>query len=320
MFASDPAAVARASPGHRVAGPLPGTLSPGETVGETPLVPLRAVAREVGGEFELWGKLESANPSGSVKDRAASAIVRAALADGRLARGTLLVDATSGNTGVAYARLGAQLGFAVRLYVPRNANPARLASMREFGAEVVLTDPAEGTDGARREAAAFVDGDPAHRFFADQYSNPENPRAHYTGTGPEIWRQSRGAVSHLVAGVGTGGTISGAGRYLKERRPTIRVVAVEPTGPMHGLEGLKHLPTAVWPATYDASVPDETVRVDTEEAIATAGRVLREEKLAVGRSAGAAISAAVGVGARTPGAFVVVIVPDAGSQGPEAEP
>ncbi|HTT16801.1 MAG TPA: cysteine synthase family protein [Thermoplasmata archaeon] len=310
MFASDPAPVAR-----RLAplppGPAPGASLPlPEPVGETPLVRLRRVVAGV--DVELWAKIEAANPSGSVKDRAATAIVRAAIADRRLVPGRTLVDASSGNTAVAYARLAAQLGFSVRLFLPRNANPHRLDRLRALGAEVVLTDPAEGTEGARREARRWAEELPAERWFADQYNNPENPGAHYAGTGPEIWRQSGGRLTHLVAGVGTGGTISGAGRYLKERLPALRVVAVEPTGPMHGLEGLKHLPTAERPGTYDPGIADETVRVETEEAIAVADRVAREEQLTVGRSGGAALAAALRVGAGSPGSVLVVIVPDAG--------
>ena len=198
------------------------------------------------------------------------------------------------------------------LFIPRNAHPSRLSAIRALQAEVVLTDPAEGTDGARREAIARVTEDPGRYFFADQYHNPANPAAHYATTGPEIWRQSHGAVTHLVAGVGTGGTISGAGRFLKERRPSLRVVAVEPTGPIHGLEGLKHLPTADVPSTYDARVPDVTLRVETEEAQAMVTRLERTEGLHVGPSAGAAVVAALRTGAQAPGSFVVAILPDGG--------
>jgi len=281
------------------------------SVGSTPLVRLGAVAREAGPRFQLWAKLESMNPSGSVKDRAALGIVRAALADGSLGAGRTLVDASSGNTAVSYAMLGARLGFPVLLFVPRQANPARLRAIRAFGAEVVLTDPAGGTDGAQEAARDRAAADPRRYFLADQYRNPANPLAHYTGTGPEIWRQSRGRVTHLVAGVGTGGTISGAGRFLKEQRASISVVGVEPTGPIHGLEGLKHLPTARRPGTYDGSVIDATVRIETEEAERMVQRLAREEGLRVGASAGAAVAAALALAAGHPEAFVVAIVPDA---------
>ncbi len=281
-------------------------------VGHTPLVPLRATVARHGGEYELWGKLEGLNPSGSVKDRAAAEIVRAAFASGELSPGRTLVDASSGNTAVAYATLGARLGFAVRLYVPRNANPERLARLRALGAEVVLTDPAEGTDGAQDEARAFASSDPNRYFYADQYRNPGNPRAHYRTTGPEIWAQSAHRVTHLVCGVGTGGTISGTGRYLKEQRASIEVVAVEPDEPMHGLEGLKHLPTARRPETYDASVVDRTERVSTEEALRVRQDLAQDEGLFVGPSAGAAVAVAIRVGRAHPGAFVVAVLPDLG--------
>jgi S-sulfo-L-cysteine synthase (O-acetyl-L-serine-dependent) len=313
VFASDSARLAPdLAPSSRPAGPSllddPLVLA----VGSTPLVPLRTVARDSGPAFQLWAKLESMNPSGSVKDRAALGIVRAAFADGSLGSGRTLVDASSGNTAVSYAMLGARLGFPVLLFVPRHANPARLRAIYAFGAEVVLTDPAEGTDGAQREARARAESDPKRFFLADQYNNPANPRAHYTGTGPELWRQSNGRLTHLVAGVGTGGTISGTGRYLKERRASITVVGVEPSGPIHGLEGLKHLPTAMRPGTYDAGVVDRTVRVETEDAQAMAVRLAREEGLRAGPSAGAAVVAALGVAASSPEAYVVAIVPDAG--------
>jgi S-sulfo-L-cysteine synthase (O-acetyl-L-serine-dependent) len=283
----------------------------GLSIEETPLVPLKSLARDRG-SFELWAKLESRNPSGSVKDRAASWIVRTALEAGTLGAGRTLIDASSGNTAVAYARLGSRLGFPVELYVPRNANPERLARIRAYGARLVLTDPAEGTDGALREARARAVSDPDRYFLADQYHNPANPGAHYATTGPEIWRQTRGRVTHFVAGVGTGGTISGVGRFLKEQRPAIEVIAVEPSGPMHGLEGLKHLPTANIPSTYDPSVIDRTVRIETEEALSLVTELARSERLHVGPSSGAAVAAALRIGASAPNAYIVTLLPDGG--------
>ncbi len=264
------------------------------------------------GDFELWGKLEGSNPSGSVKDRAALAIVREAIASGALGGGRTLVDASSGNTAVAYARLGELLGFPVELYVPRNANPERLQRIRGHGATLILTDPAEGTDGALREARARVGAHAERYFLADQYHNPANPGAHYATTGPEIWRQTSGRITHFVAGVGTGGTISGVGRFLKERRASIEVIAVEPSGPMHGLEGLKHLPTAEVPSTYDPTVVDRTVRVETEEALDRVAELARTEGLAVGPSSGAAVAVALRVGRAAPNACIVAILPDRG--------
>jgi S-sulfo-L-cysteine synthase (O-acetyl-L-serine-dependent) len=242
--------------------------------------------------------------------------VRAARASGRLGPGRTLLDASSGNTAVAFAFLGARLGFPVELCVPQNVERSRLERIRAYGARVVLTDPLEGTDGAQRVAREMAEAAPERYFYADQYNNPDNPGAHYATTGPEIWRQSRGRVTHLVAGVGTGGTISGTGRFLKGREPSIRVVGVEPSGPLHGLDGLKHLPSALRPSTYDGSVVDETVRVETEAAQAMARRLAREEGLLVGSSAAATVAAALEVADRARGAFLVAILPDA-ARGPE---
>jgi S-sulfo-L-cysteine synthase (O-acetyl-L-serine-dependent) len=268
---------------------------------------------DVPGGFELWGKAEFLNPSGSVKDRAAQSIVEAALSEGHLGRGRTLLDASSGNTAVAYARLGAELGFAVELFVPRNANPERLARLEELGATLMLTDAAEGTDGAQREARERAVRDPLRYFYADQYNNPANPDAHYRTTGPEIWSQTSGRVSVFVAGVGTGGTISGTARFLKEQNPHIEVIGVEPTGPIHGLEGLKHLPTARRPSTYDASVVDRTERVETEDAQECVRRLALREGLAVGPSSGAAVLVALRVGQTRPGSVVVTVLPDGAS-------
>ncbi len=321
MFASDRAALS----GSTAAVPQFENERPRETddallaaVGHTPLLPLCRISR--GGGFELYAKAEFLNPSGSVKDRAALAIVRRALAEGRLSGGRVLLDASSGNTAVAYAMLGARLGFPVELCVPRNANPDRVARMRAFGARIVFTDPAEGSDGAQREARRLADADPEHRFYPDQYNHPGNPGAHYATTGPEIWEGLHGRLTHFVAGVGTGGTISGSGRFLKEKDPRIRVIGVEPTGPIHGIEGLKHLPTALRPSTYDARVVDETIRIETEEASEVRASLAELEGLAVGLSSGAAVAAALRVGRAHPGAVIATILPDSGHLAPEARP
>ena len=288
------------------------------SIGNTPLVPLRRISGTLGDGFEVWAKAEQLNPTGSVKDRTARGIVLDAIADSRLRDGRVLLDASSGNTGVAYAMLGARLGFGVELVLPANAHPSRLARIRSFGAGVVLTDPSDGTDGSQREARRRAAAEPGRYLYPDQYNNPSNPRAHYTTTGPEIWAQSSGRLTHFVAGVGTGGTISGAGRFLKEQDSRIRVLGVEPPGPIHGIEGLKHLPTALRPSTYDPNVVDETVRVETEDALAMQRRLVQEEGLQVGSSAGAAVWAAMELGRRTPGARIVTILPD-GGHGPEGE-
>jgi S-sulfo-L-cysteine synthase (O-acetyl-L-serine-dependent) len=314
VHASDPAAV------NTAAAPVPS--QPSErartdrgsfpSVGETPLRPLSRIVADQGGGFELLAKLEFLNPTGSVKDRAAALIVQRALSDGALGEGLTLIDASSGNTAVSYAFLGARLGFPVELCLPRNAHPERIARIESYGARIVFTDPLDGTDGAQREARRRAAAEPTRYFYPDQYNNPANPEAHYRSTGPEIWRQSLGRVTHFVAGVGTGGTISGAGRYLKEQRPNLVVVGVEPTGPMHGLEGLKHLPTALRPSTYDARVVDRTIRVETEATSEMLRRLASEEGLSVGMSSAAAVLAAVEVGRLSPGAVVVTILPDAG--------
>ena len=311
MYASDPAPLAGIPAAVR-AREWPATDPLLEAVGETPLVPLARLAESAGGPFELWAKAEFLNPTGSVKDRAALEIVRFEIAAGALGPSRVLLDASSGNTAVAYAMLGARLGFGVELCLPRNASPERVARIRAYGAEVVFTDPAEGTDGAQREARRRARENPARYCYPDQYNHPANPAAHYRHTGPEIWRQTAGRVTVFVAGIGTGGTISGTGRYLKEQRPGIRVVGVEPSGPIHGIEGLKHLPSALRPSTYDERVVDATVRVETEQAQAVQERLASEEGLAVGVSSGAAVAAAIEVGRAHPGAVVVTLLPDGG--------
>jgi S-sulfo-L-cysteine synthase (O-acetyl-L-serine-dependent) len=288
-------------------------------VGATPLLPLRKLLPANAPAFELWAKAEFLNPSGSVKDRAALEIVRHGLQSGALGGGRILLDASSGNTAVAYAMLGARLGFGVELCLPRTANPERVGRLRRFGAAVVFTDPAEGTDGAQLEATRRAAADPGRYWYPDQYRHWANPLAHYRHTGPEIWEQTSGRITHFVAGVGTGGTISGAGRFLKERRAELRVIGVEPDGPIHGLEGLKHLPTARRPSTYDASVVDTTVRVETERAAQWRRRLAAEEGLAVGMSSGAAVAAAIEVGSAHPGSVVVTVLPDADRSGDPAE-
>jgi S-sulfo-L-cysteine synthase (O-acetyl-L-serine-dependent) len=315
VYASDPAAVNTAAGSVRGASPErtpSASASSFPAVGETPLRRLSRLVAASGGSFELYAKLEFLNPSGSVKDRAAAHIVRTALANGALGNDRTLIDASSGNTAVAYAMLGAQLGFRVELCLPRNAHPERVVRIESFGARVVFTDPLEGTDGAQREARRRAAAEPERYYYPDQYNNPANPEAHYLYTGPEIWRQSEGRVTHFVAGVGTGGTISGTGRFLKERQPRLEVIGVEPSGPMHGLEGLKHLPTAMRPSTYDARVVDRTIRVETEAAQEVRRQIWEEEGLSVGLSAAAAVWASVEVGRASPKAHIVTILPDAG--------
>ena len=280
-------------------------------VGDTPLVP---VEFDGNGQGRLWLKAEWLNPGGSVKDRAARAILRAGIAAGHLPAKRLL-DASSGNTGIAYAMLGAAAGVQVTICLPGNASPERWALLKVYGAEVVVTDRMDGTEGAAKRARELADASPDKYYYADQYSNQSNPRAHYDTTGPELWSQTGGKLTHFVAAMGTTGTMMGTGRFLKEKNPAITLVGVQPDSPFHGLEGLKHLPTTSHPpALYDPSVPDRVAEIPTETADRTARWLARESGLLVGWSAGAAMAAALDVLRREPDAQVVVIGCDTGTR------
>ncbi len=263
-----------------------------EAVGNTPHVRLRNVAKNAPG-VEVYAKLEFANPGGSVKDRAALRMIQDALADGRLTPGKTLIDSTSGNTGVAYSIFGAALGIPVKLVMPSNVSKARKDIARAFGTEIIFSDPMEGSDGAIRHVRQIVQDAPEQFFYPDQYANPSNPRAHYDGTGREILAAFGDRLTHFVAGLGTSGTMMGTTRRLKEHTRPIRCVAVEPDGPMHGLEGLKHMGSSLVPPIYDPKVPDELFAVTTEDGWDMADRCAREEGIHVGHSSGANIFAAV---------------------------
>jgi len=282
-----------------------------ELVGNTPLIPLPTLPLSPRPAPSLLLKAEWLNPGGSVKDRAALFILRDGLARGELPAKRLL-DASSGNTAIAYAMLGAAAGIGVTMCVPANASEERRVLLDAYGAEVVLTDPLEGSDGAIRRARELA-ADEGRYWYADQYSHPANPRAHYVTTAEEIWRQTGGRVTHLVAGLGTTGTLMGAGRRLKELNPAVELVAVQPDGPFHGLEGLKYMDTAIVPGVYDPAVPDRHEFVSTEDAEGAVRRLARASGLFVGWSAGAAVVAAERVrpGDR-PDAVVVAIAPDSG--------
>ncbi len=264
-------------------------------IGQTPLVRLSRVAEGLPPTVALYVKVEGMNPGGSVKDRAAMYIVRQALESGALAPGKTLIDATSGNTGIAYAMLGAALGFPVQLAMSAKASPERVQILHAYGARLVLVDPEAGAEGSRELVREMVAAEPERYFHADQYSNPANPLAHYHTTGPEIWQQTQGRMTHFVAGLGTGGTMMGVGRYLRERNPALRLIGVQPDGPENGIQGLKHFATADVPAIYDARLVDGIVEVITGEAEAMSSRLARQEGLFVGISAGAAVVAALGV-------------------------
>jgi cysteine synthase B len=284
-----------------------------ETVGWTPLLRLRRLEPE-GAQAELWAKAEWFNPGGSVKDRAGLAIVRAALASGELGNGRRLLDATSGNTGISYAMLGAVLGFGVTLVVPANASIERRKILAAYGAELVLTDRMEGMDRAIEVARDMCAREPGRWFYADQYSNAENWRAHYDGTAVEILRQTEGRVTHFVAGLGTTGTFMGTARRLREELPAAHCVSFIPDSPYHGLEGLKHLPTSHVPAIYDPSLAGEPLEVATEEAQQMVLRLAREEGLLVGPSSGAAVVATRRLMARDGAGVYVTVLPDGGAK------
>jgi S-sulfo-L-cysteine synthase (O-acetyl-L-serine-dependent) len=288
-----------------------------DAVGDTPLLRLSRVAREAP-SVEVYVKLECMNPGGSVKDRPALRMMTAALADGSLTGDKVLVDSTSGNTGLAYSMFGAALGVRVALVMPENVSKARKDIARAFGTEIIFSDPMEGSDGAIRQVRELVAAEPGRWFYPDQYSNPNNPLAHYHGTGAEILDALGDRITHFVAGIGTSGTIMGTSRRLHEHPRPIRCVAVEPADALHGLEGLKHLPSSLVPAIHDASGYDETMRVTTEDGWDMSDRLGREEALHVGHSSGANVFAAVEIAKRLHreqgGGCVVTIVADRGDR------
>jgi S-sulfo-L-cysteine synthase (O-acetyl-L-serine-dependent) len=257
-------------------------------IGNTPLLPLDALAADFP-HIELFGKAEWYNPGGSVKDRAAAAIVAEARRSGKLAPGKTLLDSTSGNTGIAYSMLGAALGFPVTLCVPENVSPERKRILQAYGANIIFTDPAEGSDGAIKIARQLAEREPEVYFYADQYSNDANWRAHYETTANEIWQQTEGRITHFVAMLGTTGTFVGTTRRLKELNPRIRCISLQPDSAFHGIEGAKHLPSAIVPRIYDPTLADENVEIVTEDAHAMARRLAREQGLLVGVSSAAAI-------------------------------
>jgi cysteine synthase B len=285
-----------------------------DAVGNTPMVRLRSLESETPG-VQIWAKLDWLNPGGSVKDRAGLFIVRDALQRGLVGPGKprTLIDSTSGNTGIAYAWIGAALGVRVALVMPENVSEARKQLTRAYGAEQIFSDPLEQSDGAIRLCRELVAKEPDRWFYADQYSNPQNPRAHEQTTAEEIWRDTRGAVTHFVAGIGTGGTIMGTARGLRRRGP-VRIVAVEPLEALHGLEGLKHMPSSIVPPIYREGELDEKLSVSTDAGWDMAERLMTDEGLLAGHSAGAAAVGALQVGRRLSQAkragVVVTLFPD----------
>jgi len=283
-------------------------------IGNTPLLGFRRITAHLPEDVVVYAKAEWTNPGGSVKDRAAANIVRQAEINGTLRPGKVILDSTSGNTGIAYAMLGASKGYRVKLFMPGNVSPERFAILKAYGAELELTDPLEGSDGAIRAVRQLATAEPDTYFYADQYNNPANWQAHYETTGVEVWEQTGGAVTHFVAALGTSGTMMGTGRRLKDYNPDVQVVALQPDSPFHGLEGLKHMPTAIKPGIYDEVFPDRQIGIGTEETYDMARRLAREEGYLVGISAASAMVGAMQVAeelalAGQPG-VVVTLFPD----------
>lgn len=293
----------------------PTSLTPGgiaDFVGNTPLVQLREITKGLSPNVRVFAKAEWFNPGGSIKDRPALNIIRTAIANGSLAGGKRLLDSTSGNMGIAYATFGAALGVPVTLTIPGNASPERISILRALGAELVLTDPLEGSDGAQIVAKKMVAEHPDIYFYANQYDNPANWQAHYKTTGPELVAQTDGRITHFVVGLGTTGTLTGTGRYLKEYNAAIELVALQPDAPFHALEGLKHIPSAIKPGIFDPSQPDCTLEIGSEAAREMVRRLAREEGLFVGISSGAAAVGALEVAAGLESGVIVTVFPDAG--------
>ena len=280
-----------------------------DMIGRTPLVRLRGLERETPG-VELYAKAEWQNPGGSVKDRAAARMILEGEASGRLTHDKVILDATSGNTGIAYAMIGAARGYKVKLCVPENASPERKLVLRALGAALVLTNPLDSSDGAIREARRLHQENPDRYFYPDQYNNDGNWRAHYDTTAPEIFEQTSGRITHFVAGLGTSGTFIGTGRRLRKFNPAVKLISFQPASAFHGLEGLKHMDTAIVPGIYDPSLADEDLRVDTERAYRMVRRLAREEGLLAGISSGAAAVAMLDIAQRLDGGVVVTVFPD----------
>lgn len=284
-------------------------------IGSTPLIHLRRVSRELPTGVVVLGKAEHLNPGGSVKDRAALAMILEGERNGQLRSGMTILDATSGNTGIAYAILGAARGYPVTLCLPRNASQPRKRILRRFGVEVIETDPLLATDGAQLVARELSEGEPDKYFYPDQYNNEANWRAHYEGTARELWEQTGGELTHFITGLGTSGTFMGVARRLKEFKPGIQAISVQPDSPLHGLEGLKHMASAMVPGIYDPTLADDNVEVSTEDAQDMVRRLATEEGLLVGTSSGANVFAALRL-AQTleEGSVVVTVLCDGGER------
>ena len=282
-------------------------------IGRTPLLRIQKVTRDFPAA-EFYAKAEWANPGGSVKDRPARNIILEAERDGRMTKDKILIDSTSGNTGIAYAMICAARGYRVKLFMPSNVSEERKRILRAYGAEIVYTDPMEGSDGAIRMVRELAEAEPDRYFYANQYDNPANWQAHYQTTALEIFEQTGGRVTHFVAGLGTSGTFIGTARRLKELNPRVRAISFQPDSPFHGLEGMKHMASAILPGIYDPAVADENLEISTEAAYAMALRLAREEGVLAGISSAAAMVAAVKVAETAPQGVIVTVFPDSGDK------
>ncbi|MEK7782967.1 MAG: PLP-dependent cysteine synthase family protein [Candidatus Binatota bacterium] len=285
-----------------------------DLIGDTPLLQIRKIAPGLSPGVRIFAKLEGCNPGGSVKDRAALKMVQEGIKSGKLREGKTIIDSTSGNTGIALALIGTVLGYPVELVMPSNVSSERKRIIAALGAKIIFSDPLEGSDGAIRLCRKILEEEPQKYFKPDQYFNPMNPQAHYETTGPEIYRQTNGEITHFIAGIGTGGTIMGTGRYLKERNPRIRVIAVEPDDALHGLEGLKHMASSIVPGIYREEELDEKISVSTEDAYAMVYRLSQEEGVLVGQSSGAAMYATLQIARKIRSGTLVTVFPDFGDK------
>jgi len=285
-----------------------------DLIGNTPLLQIQRITEGLPAGVKIYAKLEGFNPGGSVKDRPAWRMIQEGLRSGKLRSGKTIIDSTSGNTGIALALIGSVLGYSVELVMPANVSNERKLIINGYGAKVTYSDPLEGSDGAIRMCRQILQANPDKYFKPDQYFNPMNPQAHYENTGPEIYRQTNGAITHFVAGIGTGGTVMGTGRYLKEVNPKIRVIAVEPDDALHGLEGLKHMASSIVPGIYHEEELDEKIPVSTEDAYSMVYRLSQDEGVLVGQSSGAALYAALKVARKLDSGTIVTIFPDFGDK------
>jgi cysteine synthase B len=289
-----------------------------DLIGNTPMVRLQRITSHLPENIRIYAKLERFNPGGSIKDRPALWMVREGLEKGLLNKDKIILDSTSGNTGIALAMIGACMGFRVRLVMPGNVSDERKRICRAFGAELIFSDPLEGSDGAIVDARRIYEETPELYFKPDQYNNPANPRAHEESTGPEIWRDAQGNISHFVASLGTSGTLVGTGRYLKKMNADVQIIAAEPDSPFHGIEGLKHIESSIVPGIYDASVYDEKIGISTDAAYDYTQQLALEEGLLCGQSCGCALAAALNVAERLAEAGkageIVAIFPDGGEK------